>query len=95
MNIFVATYQYSASPAELSKLRPERYKYFEQIQSQGNLLASGQLVTGELGDGLLIIKASSQKEAYRLLEDDPFKREGYVSRLDIAAWNPTMGDWVQ
>lgn len=94
MALFVATYRYDADPSVLAQLRPERYEYFAGLEADGHLLASGQLVTGELGDGLLVIEAASEDAARGLLDLDPFMRDGYVARLEVAAWNPTTGSWV-
>lgn len=92
---FVVTYRYGASAAALAAARPARYRYFAGLEASGALLASGQLTGGDLGEGMLVLKADDEAAARALLADDPFMLHGYVSRLEIAPWNPTTGRWVR
>ncbi|MEV8158455.1 YciI family protein [Kocuria salsicia] len=94
MTTFVVTYTYDASPQAMAALRPQRYEFFARLDEQGVLLASGQLLDGPLGDGMLVLTAPDEAAARRMLAEDPFVREGLVARLELAAWRPTVGAWV-
>lgn len=78
----------------MSALRPERYTFFERLQAEGRLLASGWLSGGDLGDGLLVLDAAHEAQARELLAPDPYAREGYVVEMHVAPWNPSVGTWI-
>lgn len=93
MATFVVTYRYVPEPERLNDLRPSRYIYFQNLDREGVLCASGQL-DGELGEGMLVLDAADRAAAESLLDDDPFVRAGVVTERQIARWNPTVGTWV-
>lgn len=92
---FVVTYRYVAAPEKLAQLRAERFAYFERLEGEGHLLASGQLLDGELADGLLVLRAPDASVARQLLDRDPFAQAGLVAERTLAAWRPTAGAWVR
>lgn len=94
MTVFAVTYSYESQPAELARLRPDRHAFFDRLQSEGSLLASGQLIDSNLGHGMLVVAAPSAEHAAALLDADPYVRAGLVSRRSISEWNPTSGAWV-
>lgn len=91
---YVVTFAYSASAAAQAAVRPERYAWFQRLTADGSLLASGQLLDASLGDGLLILRAADEASARTVLAEDPYARAGFVKRVDLAAWNPTIGTWL-
>ncbi|MDO4919142.1 YciI family protein [Kocuria sp.] len=95
MTVYVATFSYAASSQAMSSLRPARYAYFQGLEEEGTLLASGQLLDGPFGDGMLVLEAPDEAAARRILAEDPFAREGLVGRLDLAAWHPSTGAWLR
>jgi len=78
----------------LARLRPERYAFFQRLDADGVLLASGQVLDGDLGDGILVLRASSVADAEALLDGDPLVTAGLVTQRRIAQWHPTIGAWV-
>lgn len=91
MTTFIATFTYNGGEAALAALRPARHTYFRELERQGVLLASGQLVDAPFGDGLLVLSADNAAHARALLADDPFARAGRVTSLDLAVWRPSVG----
>lgn len=94
MSVYVVTYRYAADESRLARVRPARYTFFDRLTADGALLASGQLLDGPLGDGMLVLEAADRASAERLLDDDPFVHGGLVAERIIAPWRPTAGAWV-
>lgn len=91
MSLFAVTFEYTDDPAAQAGLRPERYAYFQRLQADGRLLASGQLTGQDMPQGLLLLTAASVDDAATLLDEDPFARAGLVARRRIGQWHATLG----
>jgi uncharacterized protein len=75
--------------ARMPGLLESHLRWAIDAERRGELFASGPFVAdgappGSLG-GMSIVRAASQEEAQRILEADPFVREGVVT-LDIRRW---------
>lgn len=94
MSVFVVTYRYHPEPGRLAQLRPQRFQFFRDLESDGSLLASGQLLDDAFGEGLLIVEAPDRDRASAILDEDPFARAGLIAQRVISAWHPTVGAWL-
>lgn len=94
MATFVVTYTYTSDRGRQASVRPRRYAFFQRIEQQRALLASGQLLDGDLGEGLLVLRAADAAAVATMLDEDPFVQEGLVDQRRIVGWNPTTGAWV-
>jgi uncharacterized protein YciI len=85
------------NPADLTKsasLLEAHLQWAIAAERRGELFASGPFVAegaapGSLG-GMTIVRAASHDEARRILEQDPFVREGVVS-IDLRKWSLMEG----
>lgn len=91
MKTFAVTYAYSASPEELTAVRPEHRTWLAEQLSAGALLASGPMV--DMPTALLIWRSESLELLSQLLDQDPFDIAGLIGERTIAEWNPVFGPW--
>lgn len=85
------------NPADLSKsgtFLEAHLQWAIAAEQRGELFASGPFVAegappGSLG-GMTIVRAASHAEAKKILEQDPFVREGVVS-IDLRKWSLMEG----
>lgn len=96
MPIHAVTYVYPDRPADLDAVRTEHREFLRGLHAEGTLLASGPLpATGTSTAGaLLVLDASSAAEVERVLDADPFAREGLVAQRTVRPWSPVIGDWA-
>lgn len=95
MPLLAVTYRYTDEPGRLGQHRPARLDWFRRLDAEGTLLASGQLVDGDLADGLLVLDAPDAATAEALLDEDPFVIEGLVTDRRVARWHATVGAWTR
>lgn len=91
MKTFAVTYAYSASPEELTAVRPEHRAWLAEQFASGSLLASGPMV--DMPTALLIWRSESLESLSHLLDQDPFDIAGLIGERTIAEWNPVFGPW--
>lgn len=91
MKTFAVTYTYSASPEELTAVRPEHRAWLAEQFASGSLLASGPMV--DMPTALLIWRSESLESLSHLLDQDPFDIAGLIGERTIAEWNPVFGPW--
>ncbi|THJ67740.1 hypothetical protein E8P82_02570 [Arthrobacter echini] len=90
MSIFAVEYVYDPEQEDLrAEHRPEHRGWLEQLVEQGVVLASGPFVDGS--GALLVVASGSEAELNSVLAQDPFAREGVISAVKTAAWNPIIG----
>jgi uncharacterized protein YciI len=85
------------NPADLSKsaaLLEAHLQWAVAAERRGELFASGPFIAegappGSLG-GMTIVRAASHTEARKILDQDPFVREGVVS-IDLRKWSVMEG----
>lgn len=91
MKTFAVTYAYSASPEEITAVRPSHREWLAAQLEQGHLLASGPMV--DMPTALLLWRAESLESLSDLLDQDPFDIAGFIGERTIAEWNPVFGPW--
>jgi uncharacterized protein YciI len=91
MPTYVVEYHYTRSPAELAAHRPEHRAFLRGLLDAGALVASGPLP--EAGGALLVVRADDEAAALRLLDADPFRREGLIADRSTREWDPVIRSW--
>ena len=89
MSIFAVTYHYTASPEELTGLRPAHREFTGELFEKGVILTSGPFI--DYAGALLLVKAESVEEVSSILDNDPFDIAGYIGERVILQWNPLNG----
>lgn len=68
----------------MEALRQAHLDYLQKLKEQGKLFCGGPLTDWSFA--LDIYRAESKEEVQRLLDGDPFFREGIFSRCEIKEW---------
>jgi uncharacterized protein len=92
MTVFAVQYTYDDRTDRRDEVRPEHRSFLSGLERSGSLLASGPWADGPPG-ALLLVSAQSAEAAERLLDDDPFRREGLISGRTVREWTPVFGPW--
>lgn len=68
-------------------------EYLKDLIREGSLLMSGPLQDSKEGEkeAILIFKAEDREALQRLIEGDPYWKEGLVADHVIREWNPMFG----
>ena len=91
MPIFATTYHYADDSTEArDTIRPEHRAYLAELTDAGRLVVSGPY-EGEPAGALLVFDATSEDDARRLTEADPFVREGLVAEVTVREWTTVSG----
>jgi uncharacterized protein len=93
MTVYAVHYTYDDRTSRRDEVRPEHRAYLAGRLDAGSLLASGPWADGAPG-ALLLVSAGSADEVARLLDADPFHREGLVIGRTIREWTPVFGPWA-
>lgn len=85
--MFVILLHYVKPLAEVDRLVQEHRAFLERHYAAGHFLVSGRKEprTG----GVILANAASRAQVERMVEEDPFKREG-VAEYEIVEFVPTM-----
>lgn len=92
MTVFAVQYAYDDRSTRRDAVRPEHRAYLARLVEEGSLLASGPWADGDPGAQLLV-RADSPADVDRLLDADPFVREGLVASRTMREWTPVLGPW--
>ena len=92
MTVYAVHYTYDDRTSRRDEVRPEHRAFLAGLLDDGSLLASGPWVDGVPG-ALLLLSADSPATVERLLDADPFAREGLVAERTLREWNPVLGPW--
>jgi uncharacterized protein YciI len=65
-------------PADFARIFIERLGYLLRLRHAGVLLSAGPFA--DLADGLYVCNVADEREARRILEDDPLYRAGYIEQ---------------
>ena len=89
MALFAVTYEYTDNPSGRDLHRPEHVAFLAGQHETGCLLVSGPTDGGS--GALLVLAGDTAHDVEALLDADPFRREGLISRRTISAWKPFFG----
>jgi uncharacterized protein YciI len=87
---FAAIIEYSQDRAKVQALRPTHRQYLAELKQRGQLAASGPF-TDDSG-ALIIYEATSAEEADKLLQGDPFHKNGIFLKYVLRPWNPVIAN---
>jgi uncharacterized protein YciI len=87
---FAAVIEYAQDKAKIAEIRPVHRQYLAGLRERGQLAVSGPF-TDDSG-ALIIYEAASREEAERLLQGDPFYKNGIFLKYQIRPWNPVIGN---
>jgi uncharacterized protein YciI len=90
---FVVEFQYRVDREERQAVHPAHAEYLYCLARCGVLLLAGPLV-GENG-GLLIYEVDNREELQRVLDGEPYVKEGFVASSRIRQWQPGKGSWIR
>ena len=87
--MFVIVLEYLKPLEEVNRWLEEHKSFLEEQYAGKRFIASGRLVprTG----GMILARGCDRAELDRILDRDPFKREG-VARYTVMEFEPTMFD---
>ncbi|HEV3260096.1 MAG TPA: YciI family protein [Gemmataceae bacterium] len=87
---FAAIIEYSQDKARIAAIRPEHRQYLAGLRERGQLAASGPF-TDDSG-ALIIYEARSRADAEKLLQADPFYKNGIFQGYQLRPWNPVIAN---
>lgn len=85
---FAAIIEYTQDKDKIQEIRPTHREYLGQLLEQGKLAVSGP-ITDDSG-ALIVYEADTVEEAEKLLQGDPFHKNGIFVSYKIRPWNPVM-----
>jgi uncharacterized protein YciI len=85
---FAAVIEYLQDKAKVNEIRPAHRQYLTTLVEKGQLAASGPF-TDDFG-ALIIYEANSREEAEKLLQADPFNKNGIFLKYQLRPWNPVF-----
>jgi uncharacterized protein YciI len=88
---FAVRYTYTDDPASRDEFRPEHREFLRGLNEEGYLIASGPFTDGDAG-ALLLIEAAGSAAVERLLDQDPFQREGVIAEREVRGWDVVIGN---
>ncbi|AEI12141.1 YciI family protein [Cellulomonas gilvus] len=92
MPTYAVRYTYDERAEVRDRVRPEHRAYLAGLADAGALRGSGPFPDGPPG-ALLVFEVADEAALRRLLDDDPFAREGLVAATEIRRWDVVIGPW--
>ena len=87
---FAAIIEYTQDRTRIAEIRPVHRQYLTSLREKGRLVASGPF-TDDSG-ALIIYEADNREAAEKLLEGDPFHKNGIFQRYQLRPWNPVIAN---
>jgi uncharacterized protein len=87
---FAAIIEYSQDKAKIAEVRPVHRQYLASLKANGQLVASGPF-TDDSG-ALIIYEAAMREDAEKLLQGDPFNKNGIFLKYQLRPWNPVIAN---
>jgi uncharacterized protein YciI len=82
---YAAIFSYPNDADLVQRVRPEHRAYLRGVQERGQLVTAGPFTDGS--GALIIYEAESEEAVRRLIEEDPFRREGIFLNYTLRPWN--------
>ncbi|KUH67484.1 hypothetical protein AU184_26410 [Mycolicibacterium novocastrense] len=89
MALFAVVWHYVDDTALLDRVRPEHRSYLGDLIARGIVRTAGPFTDGS--GGILIYEVRDKAELTKLIDDDPFSRNGAIARYDAWEWSPLSG----
>jgi uncharacterized protein YciI len=87
---FAAIIEYTQDKAKIAEIRPVHRQYLAGLKERGQLAASGPF-TDDSG-ALIIYEAASREAAEKILQGDPFSKNGIFLKYQLRPWNPVIAN---
>jgi uncharacterized protein YciI len=84
MSFFVLEYRYADLDAR-ARVRPDHLAYLQSLQKQGIVVLAGPV--GDGSGALMVLRAGSEEEARRVIENDPYSAAGVGVDHVLRPWN--------
>lgn len=89
MALYAVVWHYVDDTALLDRLRAEHRNYVRDLAARGVIGAAGPFADGS--GGLLVYHVGHETELTKLIEEDPYSRNGAIARYDAWEWSPLFG----
>jgi len=87
---FAAIIEYAPDKAKIAQIRPEHRHYLTSLRERGQLVLAGPF-TDDSG-ALIVYEAATRAYAEKLIQGDPFSRNGIFRKYDLRPWNTVMAN---
>jgi uncharacterized protein YciI len=87
---YAAVIEYITDKDKIQSVRPEHRQYLTSLLAAGKLVAAGPF-TDNYG-ALIIYESASPEEAEKLLQADPFHKNGIFVRWVMRPWNTVFAN---
>ena len=87
---FAAIIEYSQDKAKIAEIRPVHRQYLASLKAAGQLAASGPF-TDDSG-ALIVYEAATKEDAEKLLQGDPFNKNGIFLKYQLRPWNTVIAN---
>jgi uncharacterized protein YciI len=81
-------------PAAAARVRPAHRAYMHRLIAEGRVVCAGSFPPDHDG-GLFLYDVSSLEEAQRLVDEDPYLREGAVRTYKLRRYEVHGGDFAR
>ncbi len=85
---FAAIIEYAQDKAKIAAIRPLHRQYLTDLRQRNQLVAAGPFIDDS--GALIIYEASSQADAEKLLQGDPFHKNGIFLKYQFRPWKPVL-----
>lgn len=87
---FAAIIEYLQDKAKVEEIRPVHRQYLLGLKEKGQLAAAGPLTDGS--GALIIYEAETKEDAEKLIQADPFCKNGIFLKWQLRPWNPVFAN---
>ena len=87
---FAAIIEYAQDKAKIAEIRPVHRQYLASLKAAGQLAASGPF-TDDSG-ALIVYEAATKEDAEKLLQGDPFNKNGIFLKYQLRPWNTVIAN---
>jgi hypothetical protein len=84
MSFFVLEYRYADLDAR-ARVRPDHLAYLQQLHKEGTVVLAGPV--GDGSGAMMVLRAGSEEEARRVVENDPYSAAGVGVDHVLRPWN--------
>jgi hypothetical protein len=87
---FAAIIEYTRDKEKIASVRPTHRAYLTGLKEKGQIAASGPF-TDDSG-ALIVYEAATREDAEKLLQEDPFNKNGVFVSYVLRPWNTVMAN---
>jgi uncharacterized protein YciI len=87
---YAAIIEYLNDAEKVQSLRPIHRQYLGQLRERGQLVVAGPFTDGT--GALIVYEAENAEAAEKLIQGDPFHKNGIFLKYVLRPWNPVMAN---